>query len=140
MGGSAYDRVTGGGQVLFSSDGGAGNTIAFTARDSATGPSGQVQYIDRSGGTGQAQQKFHGTVTCLAVSGTMAKLAGTWDRSSNGATTFQILVQDNGEGAGSDNDIVQMQNGQPNTCSHEGDDDNPSAELARGNAQVYDAP
>ena len=30
--GSSTDRATGGGQTIFSTDGGAGNTIAFTAQ------------------------------------------------------------------------------------------------------------
>ena len=130
--GSSTDRATGGGQVLIGTRGGAGDTIAFTAQDRADNL-GQVQYIDR---TATGQTRYHGTVTCLRVMGTTAKLAGVW----RDGGTFQILVQDNGQGSAADNDLVTIQNDQPNECAEDDDDDENSVELARGNVQVYDAP
>jgi hypothetical protein len=130
--GSPTDRATGGGQVLIGSRGGAGDTIAFTAQDRATNL-GQVQYVDRAA-TGQTV--LHGTVTCLDVMGDMAKIGGLW----RDGGTFQIIVIDNGEGALADDDVVTVQNGQPNDCDTEDDDDDNPIALARGNAQVYDAP
>jgi hypothetical protein len=78
--GSPNDRVTGGGQILVSEDGGAGDTIAFSAQQTRDGGvRGQVQYVDREGGTGQGQTTYHGTVSCLEVDGNTATLAGTWN-------------------------------------------------------------
>src|SRR5688500_13022225 len=59
-------KVTGGGQTDVGTSG-AGDTIALTAQDGAAGVIGQVQYIDREGGTGAGQVVYHGTVTCLNV-------------------------------------------------------------------------
>lgn len=132
FGGSPTDRATGGGQVLIGTRGGAGDTIAFTAQNRSTNL-GQVQYVDR---TATGQTVLHGTVTCLAVSGTMAKIGGEWGDGG----TFQIIVIDNGEGAAASDDVVTVQNGDPATCSNEDNDDDDPIALARGNAQVYDAP
>lgn len=135
--GSGTDRATGGGQILVSSSGGAGDTIAFTAQGTPDVARGQVQYVDRTGGTGQGQVKKHGQVTCLRVSGNMAKMAGTWDQGG----TFQLLVVDNGEGANATNsDMITLQDAQDPTCNQENNDNDGQTDLARGNAQVYDAP
>jgi hypothetical protein len=135
--GSQTDRATGGGQVLVGTDGGAGDTIAFTARGTAEpgGARGQVQYVDRTGGTGIGQTVRHGTVSCLRVDGNTAKIAGTWDQGG----TFQLLVVDNGQGAAADDDLVTVQNAADPTCNQEDNDDDNQVALARGNAQVYDA-
>jgi hypothetical protein len=130
--GSPTDRATGGGQVLIGTRGGAGDTIAFTAQDRTTNP-GQVQYVDR---TATGQTVLHGTVSCLAVSDNMAKIGGEWGAGG----TFQIIVIDNGEGIAADDDVVTIQDGQDPTCDQEDDDDDDPIALARGNAQVYDAP
>lgn len=132
MGGSSTDRATGGGQVLIGTRGGAGDTIAFTAQDRASNL-GQVQYVDR---TATGQTTFHGTVTCLRVSGNMAKLAGVWREGG----TFQVLVVDNEQGSQADDDLVTVQNNQPNDCAQDNNDSDNTTALARGNAQVYDAP
>ena len=135
--GSPNDRATGGGQTLVDTQG-AGNTIAFTAQNTAEGAKGQVQYIDRTAGTGQAQVKFHGIVTCLRVAGTLAEIGGV-ERDSGQA--FSLLVQDNGEGALADDDMIQFSEVDAVDCSDgDDDDDEPDVALARGNAQVYDAP
>ena len=134
--GSSTDRATGGGQVLVSDDGGAGDTIAFTARGTAEAAKGEVQYVDRTGGTGQGQTTYHGDVQCLAVDGNRAKLSGTWRDGGN----FQLIVIDNGEGAGDENDVVIVQKMDDFNCSDEDDDDDDGqTALSRGNAQVYDA-
>ena len=133
MGGSSVDRATGGGQVAIGTRGGAGDTIAFTAQDRTRNP-GQVQYVDR---TATGQTTFHGTVTCLRVSGTNAKLAGEW---ANDAGNFEILVQDLAEGAGADMILIQPQETSPQCTEDNDDDDEPLTALARGNSQVYDAP
>jgi hypothetical protein len=134
--GSGTDRATGGGQVLIGSRG-AGDTIAFTAQGTPDAASGQVQYADRTGGTGHGQNVLHGTVSCLRVQGNMAKMAGTWAQGG----TFQLLVVDNGEGAmATDSDMITLQDGQDPTCDQENNDNDGQTALARGNAQVYDAP
>jgi len=130
--GSPRDRATGGGQFAVSMQG-AGNTIAFTAQNSSSSgdaATGQVQYIQRVDG----QDKLHGTVSCLRVSGNTAKIAGTGRDGRN----FQLYVVDNGQGAGADNDMIMFQYSDQASCDFNPGNDVP--ELARGNAQVYDAP
>lgn len=130
--GSARDRATGGGQTAVSMQG-AGNTIAFTAQDTSSSgdaATGQVQYIQRVDG----QDKLHGTVSCLRVSGNTAKIAGT----GADGRAFQLYVVDNGQGASADNDMIMFQLADQATCDFDPGNDVP--ELARGNAQVYDAP
>jgi hypothetical protein len=129
--GSPRDRASGGGQILISARG-AGNTIAFTAQNRSGGAAdaatGQLQYIDRAG-----NDKLHGTVSCLRVTGNEAKLAGT----GRDGRTFQLYVLDNGQGQ-APNDMIMFQLSDSATCDFDTPDDAP--ELARGNAQVYDAP
>ncbi len=135
--GATADRATGGGQTLVDSQG-AGNTIAFTARGTVDEATGQVQYIDRTEGTGQEQVKFHGIVQCLRVMGAQAELAGV-ERDSG--QPFNLLVRDNGEGAMADNDAISFSEVNDVSCADENDDkDTPDVALARGNAQVHDAP
>ena len=133
--GSKTDRATGGGQILVGSRG-AGDTIAFTAQGTEAAGKGQVQVIDRTGGTGQGQVKFHGTVICLNVAGNSAKLAGF----TRDGGTFTLFVVDNGEGANSDRDLITLDRQSDPTCEFNDDDEDNAVELARGNAQVYDAP
>ena len=138
--GAPDDRATGGGQVLLGSSG-AGNTIAFTAQNvesAGTAARGQVQFVDRSAGPGQEQVKFHGIVTCLRVSGTMAELAG-FER--NTGEPFNLRVVDNGEGAGATGmDMIEFNDdvGDASCDDDDSDDEEPELRLARGNAQVYD--
>jgi hypothetical protein len=129
--GSPRDRATGGGQTAVSMQG-AGNTIAFTAQNSGSGDAatGQVQYIQRVDG----QDKLHGTVTCLRVSGNTAKISGT----ARDGGAFQLYVVDNGEGASAGNDMIMFQRADSASCDFNPGNEVP--ELARGNAQVYDAP
>ena len=126
------DAATGGGQVNIGSRGGAGDTIAFTAKGTADDASGQVQYVDREEG---GQTVLHGTVTCLIVDGSTARIEGKWRDDEDG--TFGIFVQDNGEGANaSGSDIVALVPEEP-MCD-EDNDSNYDTALARGNAQVRD--
>jgi hypothetical protein len=129
------DKITGGGQVLVGTRG-AGDTIAFEAQNTGTDDAarGQIQYVDRDGGTGQGQSIFHGEITCLVVSGNMAKAAGTF----SGGGPFQLIVVDNGEDGNADNDVVALQEDQDPTCEDDDDDDDADTALARGNAQVHD--
>jgi hypothetical protein len=133
--GSPTDRATGGGQVLVG-DRGAGDTIAFTAQGTADAATGEVQYQDRDGGTGQAQTTYHGDVECLDVQGDTAKIAGTWE----GGGPFQLYVVDNGEGSAANDDIVTVISNAPDpSCDFDDPDSDDQTALARGNAQVYDA-
>ena len=134
--GSRTDRATGGGQILISSTGGAGDTIAFTAQGTATAAKGQVQYVDRTGGTGQGQTTYHGDVACLVVDDNIALIAGTWRDGGN----FQLYVEDNGEGALEDDDIVVVVPvAEEPGCDEDQTEEEDQTALARGNAQVYDA-
>lgn len=137
-GATSSDRATGGGQILVSTDGGAGDTIAFTARNTGDDDTakGEVQYVDRTGGTGQGQVVVHGDVTCLQVNGNTAKLAGNF----RDGTSFTMVVVDNGEGAAASDDMIALQRVDDPTCERDDEDDDGSTALARGNAQVYDAP
>lgn len=127
------DRAQGGGQVLVGTRGGAGDTIAFTAFGTESAGSGEVQYVDR---TATSQTILHGSVTCLAVSGNTAKLAGTWDQGG----TFTIVAEDNGEGALANDDMISINNAAEPNCSRDNNDQDNNTALARGNVQVYDAP
>lgn len=131
------DAATGGGQVLVGTKG-AGDTIAFTASGTVNSGNGQVQYVDRDGGTGQDQTTYHGSVDCIHVSANVARISGTWR--DGGA--FQLYVEDNGEGAGADSDVVTVfPNVDEVTCDpddFEEPDDEDKTALARGNAQVRD--
>ena len=133
--GSPTDRATGGGQILLSTPG-AGNTIAFTAQGTQEEGKGQVQFIDRSEGTGQSQVKFHGVVDCLAVNGNTAQIYGH-DR-DNEDDTFQLSVVDNGE-PNLGQDTVAFSDDPVGSCSNPDDDTDGDTALGRGNAQVYDA-
>jgi hypothetical protein len=130
------DKVTGGGQILFATKG-AGNQIAFTAQQKGSEATGQIQTIDRSGGKGRAQVKFHGVVDCIEADGTMAKVGG---HKKGGTQRFTLLVQDNGQGAAADPDMIAFKKGDAAdpTCEPGDDDDDGLMALGRGNAQVRD--
>lgn len=136
--GSSTDRATGGGQILLGTQG-AGTTIAFTAQGTSEAAKGQVQVVDRAAGRGQDQVKFHGIVECILVEGNMAEIAGR-ERDSN--DPFTLRVVDNGEGAAASNDMIFFDDVEDDRrCeSDDNDDDDLQVALARGNAQVYDAP
>jgi hypothetical protein len=110
----AVFKVTGGGQLIdLSTESGAGDTIAFSAQsqgEEGEAAKGQFQYIDRTGGTGQAQEVIHGTVTCVVVystgDGGMAVIGGE----SRAGEPFRIDVTDNGQG-GSEDDMVSVRRG-----------------------------
>ena len=127
------DAATGGGQILFGTEGGAGDTIAFTARGTADAATGQVQYVNRTDGTGQGQTVQHGTVTCIRAEGNVAFIEGVWRDGGE----FGLYVQDNGEGSAAEDDIVAITPANPDDCGDEAEDDNMTA-LGRGNAQVRD--
>lgn len=148
--GSPRDRATGGGQILVSTEGGPGSTIAFTAQGSPEEAKGQIQFVDRSAGTGRDQVKAHYVVDCVAVEQaadteeTAAYISGV--NRDDPTDVITMYVVDNGEGMMADMDIVAVM--------PMGDDESsegpcgviePSMEeratyaLARGNAQTYDA-
>ncbi len=136
--GSSTDRATGGGQILVGSQG-AGSTIAFTAQGTPAAAKGQVQVIDRAAGKGQNQVKFHGIVQCILVTGNTAEIAGG-ERDTN--DPFTLRVVDNGEGMNADNDMIFFDDVEDDKRCESDDDDDDDAQvaLARGNAQVYNAP
>ena len=122
------DAARGGGQILVGSEGGPGSTIAFTAEGTTEAARGQVQYVDRSG---EEQVVQHGTVSCVDVQGTVARVAGTW----RDGGTFGLYVEDNGNGDGTD--IVALTPFNNTNCADDPEEENRTA-LARGNAQVWD--
>lgn len=124
-------KTTGGGQVLVGSKG-AGDTIAFTAQGGTDGVKGQIQYVDREVGSGKGQTVYHGQPACLDVVGNVAKVAGTWGDGG----TFQLYVEDNGEGKDA-TDVVTLMQGEPATCDFDEPEDEDKVALARGNAQVH---
>jgi hypothetical protein len=124
-------KATGGGQIDISTDGGAGSTIAFTAQGVGDAVKGQVQYVNRKG---DEQVVRHGTVTCLTVMGNMARLGGTY----RDGGTFEIFVEDNGEGSQAEDDMIGVTEDMANDCNEDSDESEPTA-LARGNAQVRSA-
>lgn len=147
------EKVTGGGQVFFTfgTNGGApstdepvtgaGDTIAFTAQETGGVARGQVQFIDRSGGTGQGQVKLHGTVTCVEVDGNTARIGGVATRNDDESrgNTFQMLVTDNGEGASNvEGDQIAFQFVANPDCGEQDGEDDAQTTLARGNVQVHE--
>jgi hypothetical protein len=137
------DKVTGGGQVFFSTDQndtkqqGPLSTIGFNAQQTSTAVKGQVQFIDRSGGKGRDQVKFHGIVDCVNVMGNQA-LIGGYQRDATGKR-FSMYVEDNGEGAnamGADVITFNYKDADPD-CSFQNDDNDVKIQLARGNVQVH---
>ena len=136
--GGPVDRAQGGGQILFDTQTtGAGNTIAFTIRGAGEAVNGQFQYVDRSGGVGQAQDSWHGSPVCLEVSGNMAK--AVISRNDTG-DLYELILVDNGQGDASEDDVVTLTTDEEPTCGSDDDDDDDNTSLGRGNIQIYDAP
>jgi hypothetical protein len=135
--GSGTPRATGGGQILFSTDGGAGNTIAFNAHGGAD-PKGQLQRIDRSAGNGQDQVRFHGVVDCYRpISANSAEFGG-YNRDDPG-DRWTVVVTDNGEGANATGaDMIAYEDTAMDMCEEDNNDNSSSLALGRGNVQVYD--
>jgi hypothetical protein len=154
----AVFKVTGGGQLIdLSTESGAGDTIAFSAQSQGSegeAAKGQFQYVDRTGGTGQAQEVIHGTVSCVVVyssgDGGTAVIGGE----SRTGEPFRIDVTDNGQG-GTEDDMVSVRrgdeafdgsdllDGQPGAttdtalCDMENEDAN--RQLGRGNVTIHQA-
>ena len=126
-------KVTGGGQTDVGTSG-AGDTIALTAQENTRGVIGQVQYIDREGGTGQGQIVYHGVVTCLKVEGNVADLSGVWRDGGE----FEIIVEDNGSGDGTDIITIAEEAVDPE-CGDDDDEDGEESALGRGNVTVHPA-
>ena len=131
--------ATGGGQILIGTQG-AGNTIAFTARnvegETPDAARGQVQYVNREAGNGRDQVVLHGDVDCMVIDPAMntAHISGTYRDEEE--TPFALYVQDNGEGAGAQ-DMIAIAPIDAVSCSDETAEDE-AMELGRGNAQVRD--
>ena len=145
---SPTEKATGGGQIFFNFEtgeddpvAGAGDTIAFTAQQSGSDPArGQVQFIDRTGGTGKGQVKLHGTVTCLEVDGNMARIGVVATRTDDpDRTAFEMLVIDNGEGvSNTQGDQIAISFADEPECGDDDDEDDAQTTLARGNVQVHE--
>lgn len=146
--GAPVDRTTGGGQILVSTEGGPGSTIAFTAQGTVEDAKGQIQFIDRSAGTGRNQVRAHFVVNCVQVDGNTAYVSGV-KRGTDGTAegdTIGLYVVDNGEGGMADSDIVAVnpvgsedQEEGPCGVAEPTDEERMNFGLARGNAQTYDA-
>jgi hypothetical protein len=145
----AVTKITGGGQTLVPSGGGAGDTVGFNAQVDADGNvKGQFQYVNRNGtGTGQGQQVAHGEVTCAAVftrpdeggAGGVAAFGGTL----RDGTAFRVDVSDNGAGAGT-SDMILVRTAADAEGDNEGlcdEEDAPDSlpELNRGNVTIHKA-
>jgi hypothetical protein len=130
------DKATGGGQVLFSSSDAKRSTITFTAQQKGDDVKGQINLIDRTAGSGQAQQHVKGTVECITVMGNTAQIGGFLNDGND--TPFYLRVTDNGEGANAGNDMIEYDTiGEDGDCEQDGMDDAPEVVLAKGNVQVH---
>jgi hypothetical protein len=146
----AITKITGGGQTLVPADGGAGDTIAFTAQTDGTpeGVKGQFQYVDRTGGTGQGQTVYHGTVTCVALLPSDGPNVGVIGGESDGVP-FRIDVIDNGQGSNASNDLIVVRHGaaaqdggdndQNDTALCDDETETANADLSRGNVKIHKA-
>lgn len=134
---SSGDKVTGGGQILVSTDGrGPGDTITFQAQSRPDGTvEGMVNVIDRTAGAGGKGYHFRGDVTCLDVTGNTAIVGGLGTGPDN-TTAFTLIVVDNGQGAAADDDQITLTYTDDPTCNQDNSDDDNTTDLARGNAQV----
>lgn len=130
------DKVTGGGQVIFSEGDVKASTIAFTAQGTTETAKGQIQFINRAEGAGQNQVKYHGVVDCLEVTDNYGVIGG--HKRGDEENRFVLRVVDNGEpnrGA----DLIQFDNeSEDNACGDDEEDEDPEFALAHGNAQVRD--
>jgi hypothetical protein len=128
------DKTTGGGQVVVGPRG-AGDTIAWTAQQTGDAVKGNVTFQDRDGGTGKGHTTYHGKVSCVDAVGNVAQVAGTWRDGGQ----FHIYIEDNGEGANANSDIVTLTPMATDPdCSEDPPDEKDQVALARGNAQVRD--
>ena len=150
-------KVTGGGQVIVSGQNGAGDTIAFTAQQTAepemnadfAPAKGELQVVNRTAGVGPAQVRFHGDVTCIREvtfedsSGneeTYIRFGGFEKvRGRTTTTPFTVDTQDRGEGAQNEDYILFRERPQDaDPCDDEElETELRSTELARGNVQAH---
>lgn len=160
-GGRAEYKVTGGGQVIASTDGGPGDTIAFNAQgftdreaqgetedeeDSIYPARGQLQVINRWDADaeervrGRDQARFHGTVTCIVPrNGSTARFGGTgWDQSNKEVFDFVVDVTDGDRGE--DEILFQRlaHDEDENPCRDEAATELRDVQLSRGNVTIHD--
>jgi hypothetical protein len=131
------DKVTGGGQIVASSDfRGAGDTVGFVATSDGGRISGEFQIVRTSTQGGSRETIYHGRVTCLEVSENQATFGGVGRRTDTGENTFfTVEVMDTGNGnQGTDTILVREDTEQQ--CDETDDD---QFRLARGNLTVHDA-
>lgn len=155
---SPRDRATGGGQAFFSGEpAGAGDTVAFTAQrakaaaNDEVAANGQIQVNRRTTGV----TKFHGTITCLVVTGGKSEGAAYMSGTSRASKTqpaqsFELYVTDGGKGAMERDDTIALfvgdetDQGDDNRaddgpCGIGGEPDDLDVDLARGNVQTHNA-
>lgn len=138
-----FDSARGGGQVVVSGQQlqRAGNTIAFTAQARPGGVGGQVEYVETSlAGSDEGVPRWHGTPTCLRVSGDTAEIGGRIadNAGSTRSGFFAILVTDDGVPA-EGTDVIRIQYSDEASDCNEDWDDVDELDLARGNVRVHDA-
>jgi hypothetical protein len=147
-------KVTGGGQILASADSsgvkGPGDTISFQAFMDNEGldntASGHVNVIDRTAGATTKKGKgihYRGTVNCTflatdpALGGGYVELYGNATTKTGSTVPFLIRIQDNGQGAAADTDMIEFDTTGNETCGENDDEETPAAYLARGNAKIH---
>ena len=140
-------KVTGGGQIIASSEansGGPGATLAFNARSIGAGPAaqGQLQYNDHLG------LKFHGQVACLVVQWEdtddndetpdvrTARIAGTYTDADGAEEQFQLFIEDHDFGGPQSESEMLLFNptAESSTCNQDVD---ATQELGRGNIVIH---
>lgn len=146
-------KVTGGGQTFVDYDPeegvqGPGNTITFQAFIDGQGAqndsSGQVNIIDRRQSENGKGDHFRGVVTCTFLAsdpagGGYVELIGHGIK-NDAERDFVVRIQDNGQGAAADNDLVEFDLAvEDPECEEQrdDDDDSPDFTLARGNAKIH---
>ena len=146
-------KVTGGGQTFVDYDPeegvkGPGNTITFQAFIPGQGvqedSTGQVNIIDRRASENGKGDHFRGTVDCTFLAsdpagGGYVELIGHGIK-DDVERDFVVRIQDNGQGAAADNDLVEFDLAvQDPQCEEQREDeeDSPDFTLARGNAKIH---
>jgi hypothetical protein len=151
-------KITGGGQTFATADAeagvsGPGDTITFQAFIPQQGTSedstGRINIIDRTPDAGGKGVHYQGVVECSfletdpAVGMGYAELRGRVTRSdSEDPQNFLVRIQDNGQGAAAEDDLVSFEiaPGDAPECEDsrdDQDDDGITMTLARGNAKIH---
>lgn len=142
------DKVTGGGQVLVSTNvpggegAGPGDTLGFVAISTSSNSNaagGQFQFV-RTSEAGRTMEILGANVLCLEVhSSNTATFGGQIVRERNGQGGGSFFVADVVEADSQGNDIIEWRRETNNPCDDLEENEDAEAVLARGKLKVHQA-